>query len=577
MRLTDIKIGTRLAVLAIFFLFATLVVGFGGWYSLRQTDIHADAALQKAQMLEQAVDAARSSQVEFKKQVQEWKDLLLRGNDEASFDKYSKAFDHQEQVTQAELNKLKGLLVKLNLDSAQVDDSLKTHLELGVKYREALKQFDKANADSAHTVDALVKGMDRPPTEKINGIVSYVLAQTSQMMQGASEQARTEYRSANIFLGSTVLLAIVLGSVVTLWLVRSITVPLQRAVVIAETVAAGDLSTRHFEGSADETGHLINALQEMNQSLARIVSQVRTGTESIASGSSEIAQGNLDLSNRTEEQASSLEKTAAAVAELTETVRQNADNARQASTMADAASAVAQRGGEVVAQVVDTMGSINESSRKIVDIISVIDGIAFQTNILALNAAVEAARAGEQGRGFAVVASEVRTLAQRSAAAAKEIKELIGDSVAKVANGAKLVDQAGATMGEIVTSVRHVTDIIAEIAHASSEQTAGIGQIHDAVTEMDQTTQQNAALVEEAAAAADAMHSQADGLHDLVQTFKLGEGYSEAHVIKAPPPRRSVTHQRAAVVPSGSKLVAPASKAKQVAVGNKGPDDWEEF
>jgi len=268
-------------------------------------------------------------------------------------------------------------------------------------------------------------------------------------------------------------------------------------------------------------GQLMQALKDMNGSLAKIVGEVRSGTETIATASGQISRGNLDLSSRTEQQASSLEETASAMEELTGTVRQNSDNARQANTLALSASEVAVKGGAVVSQVVDTMGSINESARKIVDIIGVIDGIAFQTNILALNAAVEAARAGEQGRGFAVVATEVRNLAQRSAAAAKEIKTLIGDSVDKVVAGAKLVDQAGATMNEIVESVRHVTEIMSEITSASQEQTAGIEQVNQAISQMDQATQQNAALVEEAAAAAASMQDQAGSLVEVVGLFKL--------------------------------------------------------
>jgi methyl-accepting chemotaxis protein len=270
--------------------------------------------------------------------------------------------------------------------------------------------------------------------------------------------------------------------------------PLGHAVTVAETVAAGDLSAQIVVESRDEAGQLMHALREMNASLAKVVGEVRMGTELIATASGQIASGNQDLSSRTEEQASSLEETAASMEELTSTVKQNADNARQANQLAVSASEVAVKGGSVVSQVVNTMGSINASSKKIVDIIGVIDGIAFQTNILALNAAVEAARAGEQGRGFAVVASEVRSLAQRSAAAAKEIKTLIGDSVEKVEEGSKQVAEAGRTMDEIVGSVRRVTDIMGEITAASQEQTSGIEQINQAISQMDQVTQQNAAL-----------------------------------------------------------------------------------
>ncbi|MYN09712.1 methyl-accepting chemotaxis protein [Pseudoduganella aquatica] len=331
-------------------------------------------------------------------------------------------------------------------------------------------------------------------------------------------------------------LALLLGVAFAWRVTRSITAPIGHALQVARAVAAGDLTSQIKADTRCEAGQLLGALGEMNSSLARIVGEVRNGTGAIASASSQIASGNMDLSSRTEAQASALEQTASSMIELTTTVRNNSDNARQANELARSASAVAQRGGSVVSQVVDTMGSINASSRKIVDIIAVIDGIAFQTNILALNAAVEAARAGEQGRGFAVVASEVRNLAQRSASAAKEIKELIADSVEKVDVGAKLVEQAGSTMDEVVASVQRVSDIVGEITLANNEQTDGIEQINVAISQMDQTTQQNAALVEEAAAAAAAMQDQAGALKDVVSQFRLAEGPAQAR--HRPAPRR---------------------------------------
>ena len=341
------------------------------------------------------------------------------------------------------------------------------------------------------------------------------------LMDAAGNAASTESGQAriviNILAGITLLLSVAVG-----WLVsRSITRPLNEAVDVAKRVADGDLSTQVVIRSGDETGQLMGALKTMNDNLHHIVTQVRNGTGTIASASGEIARGNMDLSSRTEQQAGSLEETASAMEQLTSTVRQNADNARQANQLAVSASDVARQGGNVVGQVVDTMGAINASSKKIVDIIGVIDGIAFQTNILALNAAVEAARAGEQGRGFAVVASEVRSLAQRSAAAAKEIKTLIDDSVEKVGNGSKLVQQAGVTMDEVVASVRRVTDIVSAISGASQEQSAGIDEVGRAITLIDEGTQQNAALVEQSAAAAQSLQDQADQLMQVVSIFKL--------------------------------------------------------
>ncbi|MCP1574480.1 methyl-accepting chemotaxis protein-1 (serine sensor receptor) [Herbaspirillum rubrisubalbicans] len=336
------------------------------------------------------------------------------------------------------------------------------------------------------------------------------------------EQAQQRYQSLLVIMGVAMLAGLVVALLMGVLLVRAISRPLQRAVTVAQAVAAGDLTQRIEVHSQDETGQLMQALQQMNDNLQGIVGQVRLSTDTIATASGEIAHGNLDLSSRTEQQAGALEETASAMEQLTSTVRTNAENAQQAKQLAHSASEVAVRGGQVVRQVVDTMSSINQSSSKIVDIISVIDGIAFQTNILALNAAVEAARAGEQGRGFAVVASEVRSLAQRSAAAAKEIKVLIDDSVTRVGSGSALVAQAGATIDEVVHSVQQVSAVVTEISAAGQEQSQGIEEVNRAITQMDESTQQNAALVEQAAAAAQAMQEQAARLSAAVSVFRLG-------------------------------------------------------
>jgi methyl-accepting chemotaxis protein len=391
----------------------------------------------------------------------------------------------------------------------------------------------------------------------------------------SGRHAEETYRSTITWLMGLAALALVLGTVVAVWITRSITGPLRQAVDVARTVATGDLSATIEAHSADETGQLLQALRDMNEALVNIVGEVRHGTDTIASASQQIASGNADLSSRTEEQASSLEETASSMEELTSTVKQNADNARQANQFAVSASEVAAKGGAVMSEVVDTMGAINESARKIVDIIAVIDGIAFQTNILALNAAVEAARAGEQGRGFAVVASEVRSLAQRSAAAAKEIKVLIDNSVQKADAGSRLVDQAGTTMREVVDSIRRVTDIMGEISAASQEQTEGIGQVQLAISQMDQTTQQNAALVEEAAAASESLREQAAKLSQTVAVFRLDAAHGRAAPAALPKPNVAPLKKKPAVTAPAPAPAEPL-RAKRLASAGSG-DGWEEF
>jgi methyl-accepting chemotaxis protein len=357
--------------------------------------------------------------------------------------------------------------------------------------------------------------------EKWQAGLAALVASEKRQNEEATAAADDSYGFARNLMAGLSAAAVLFGVAIALVITRSITLPIQRAVSIAQTVAAGDLTSRIEVDGKDETSMLLAALKSMNDSLAKIVGRVRAGTETISMASREITVGNQDLSSRTEAQAGSLEETASSMEELTSTVKQNADNARQANSLAASASAVASKGGAVIAEVVDTMGAINASSRKIADIIGVIHGIAFQTNILALNAAVEAARAGEQGRGFAVVATEVRNLAHRSAAAAKEIKTLIGDSVAKVESGTRLVDQAGATMSEVVDSVRRVSEIISEITAASGEQSSGIEQVNQAIIHMDGVTQQNAALVEQSAAAAESLQDQAAELAEVVGKFVL--------------------------------------------------------
>ena len=570
MSLSNLRIAVRLAVLGLFFLASLLIVGVGGWRALVTTNAGSEAAMRQSAMLTEAVDTARSAQVEFKIQVQEWKNILLRGGDPAQLEKYTAQFKKSGEATNAELKKVNVILGKLQLPSPLVDEALKAHEDLGKNYLGALEKYDSANGDSYKIVDGLVKGMDRPPTKKIDEIVEFITKQSEALTARMNAERVSSERKATYQLAGILLVTVVVGALIMVWLVRSITQPLNEAVDIARVVASGDLSTQINVSGTDEIGVLLKSLKDMHDNLANVVGKVRAGTDAIALASTEIAQGNNDLSARTEEQASSLEETAASMEELTTTVKRNNDNANEASNLAGDASGVAVRGGDAVAQVINTMGSINESSRKIVDIIGVIDGIAFQTNILALNAAVEAARAGEQGRGFAVVASEVRNLAQRSAAAAKEIKELIGDSVDKVETGSRLVGQAGTTMDEVVSSVKRVTAIISEIAVASSEQNQGIDQINEAITQMDAVTQQNAALVEQAAAAAEAMQQQAISLAEAVSVFKINEGQVRA----APASRMAPARPPLRAVKPAQRVISTKPAAKPVPAGEP---DWEEF
>lgn len=451
----------------------------------------------------------------FKTQVQEWKNVLLRGQDPKALDRHWSAFRKIEQDVDATSRKLIAALPPGEA-KALVERFAAAHATMGMNYRKGFDAFVAAGFDPA-AGDAAVSGMDREPAKLLDASIDKIAADSSVV----STQAAADGRRASTI--SIVLMLAVCGASLcaSVLFSRTITRPIQRAVEVARAVAAGDLSRQFDARGKDETAQLLTALKDMQASLTTVVGEVRRSSESVASASSQIAQGNNELSQRTEKQAAALEETAASMEELNATVQQNADSTQHADQLAQDASAAATKGGEAVRQVADTMRSIDDSSKKIADIIGMIDGIAFQTNILALNAAVEAARAGEQGRGFAVVAGEVRSLASRSASASKDIKKLIDASVQRVDQGNALVRQASTTMTEVVASVQRLTGVMGEISSANTQQSAGVSQVGEAITQIDQATQQNAALVEESAAAAEGMRVQARHLVQAVAAFTV--------------------------------------------------------
>ncbi|OEZ90753.1 methyl-accepting chemotaxis protein [Duganella phyllosphaerae] len=573
MNISNLKIGTRLAAGFGIVLLLLLMVAGVAVSRIQNINAATDTMLEDRYV---KVTLTRGIQDEVNVQARYIRNATIGAKDPAEVTTSLAKLDDSVQINGKALEKLKAMI---NSDDGK--RQFAAMMEARTGYAQARDTAVKLLRDGkAEEAGQYVLKDLRPPQNKFFDSLKAMVALQEKMMQESAAEARNHGRvaiMATLVLSSiAALAAIVIGVIIT----RSITVPVNRAVEVARTVAAGDLTSRITVTTKDEIGMLLASLAEMNDNLKKIVGEVRHGTEEIATATTEVASGNMDLSSRTEEQASALEETASSMEELTSTVKQNGDNARQANQLAQSAAAVAVRGGEVVSQVVETMESINTSASKIVDIISVIDGIAFQTNILALNAAVEAARAGEQGRGFAVVASEVRNLAQRSASAAKEIKVLIGDSVDKVEAGNKLVSTAGVTMDEVVSSVQRLTSIVGEITAASREQEVGIEQINQAITSMDTVTQQNAALVEEAAAATSALQEQAGKLAQAVSVFKLDETASPSVA-----PVRTMARPVAAVKPAGKAPVrqlasvprsAPAASAvKASAKANE--TEWEEF
>ncbi|HJV85137.1 MAG TPA: methyl-accepting chemotaxis protein [Noviherbaspirillum sp.] len=520
MNLRTVKIGARLAigfgiilVLVVCVLLADIVISANGRKTQNEGLKHASAKSAVAGAMRSAVLEGGIAM----------RNVGLQYSTPDMLREEAKAKAQRQRFTEAEQKLLSlGLTAEEKAIVARIDELNK---KTDAPFAEAIQRVkDYANESAGKLISTQIDSLNHQAIAEIDKLVG--------MQQKAIDQLLTDSEAAGRRLTFLLLamgvVTLITGAALSVVTTRSITGPLQDAVGLAKRVAAGKLGTPVTISGKDETSELLHALRDMDESLSQIVRQVRIGTDQIGNASGEISSGNADLSARTESQASALEETASSMEQLTGTVRHNAENAQQANQLVQSASDSATKGGVVVGQVVETMGSIKDSSRKIVDIIGVIDGIAFQTNILALNAAVEAARAGEQGRGFAVVAAEVRNLAQRSASAAKEIKDLISDSVRKVESGNALVDDAGRQMEEIVAAVKHVADIMNEITEASQEQSVGIEEVNRAIATMDEMTQHNAALVEQAAAAAAAMQSQASELAQTVAAFELGAGSQPA-------------------------------------------------
>ncbi|WP_462387896.1 methyl-accepting chemotaxis protein [Acidovorax sp. Q11] len=512
MKLSNLSVGLRLgASFGAILLITALIAATGMW---------------RIASLQNASERVATQEIEQQTLVEDWaSDIRLNW---VRTEAFLKAIDrdYMDKLTADTQATATGMEAKVKRIEALVQGEQARGLLAAIAtarqaYNDKLAEIRELHRGGEPNVPAMVDKDLRPLADKyLKSLDDLRRAMGTQLAEGQADTSALA-KASQVLLGVGTLIAVALGALLAFTVTRSIVRPVQRGKEAAENIADGDLTHPIEANGNDETGQLLQALATMQSRLASIVGNVRHNAEGVATASTEIASGNNDLSARTEQQASALQETAASMEQLGSTVRQNADNARQANQLAMNASTVAQQGGDVVAEVVTTMKGINDSSKKIADIISVIDGIAFQTNILALNAAVEAARAGEQGRGFAVVAGEVRSLAQRSAEAAKEIKGLIGTSVERVERGTALVDKAGATMSEVVASIRRVTDIMGEISAASSEQSQGVSQVGEAITQMDQATQQNAALVEQSAAAADSLKTQAGQLVDAVAVFRL--------------------------------------------------------
>jgi methyl-accepting chemotaxis protein-1 (serine sensor receptor) len=580
MSLMNLSVRARL-VLLLAFVNALLLAAAGyAWYAIARLNTQLESTISVQNQVEDVGDLSRRAQLDFKIQVQEWKNILIRGHDPELFAQYLKAFNDRSAKVRLSLSRLGTQAKALDLPATFADKALAEHDELDKKYLAAIKSFRAGDAASTLEVDKAVRGIDRAATDHIDELVKVVRQQGDRLAAQVTKDAASEKTILVTGLMLLVLCSAVVSTVAGWITIMAITRRLTRATEVAKAVAEGNLTAQVDPGRKDELGRLLYSLREMNGSLSGIVGRVRQAAELVATASNQIAAGNAELSTRTEEQASSLEETASSIEQMTAAVGQNAHNASQANELAVSAAQIAKRGGLAVEDVVRMMEGIQASSRKIGEIIGVIDSIAFQTNILALNAAVEAARAGEQGRGFAVVASEVRNLAKRSADAAKEIKALITDSVERADAGARMAGDAGKTMSEVVSSVHRVSSIIGEIAAATEEQSSGIVQVNQAVGELDKVTQSNASLVEESTAASEQLKRLAGEMADTVAIFKI---VANAPALVAPDQQEEQFRPAPAVRGAGSSAFRPrhsladAAKARALASSQVRDEEWKQF
>jgi methyl-accepting chemotaxis protein-1 (serine sensor receptor) len=512
-----------------------LILGVQSMFAQQQQSSRLDRALDEATLATQAAEASDMAALHFKIQVQEWKNVLLRGHEKKDFDRYLAAFQKEHTAVQKALDRCRTAFVRLGLDTAPVDGARNEHNALREKYLEAIKLFDDKVPTAYREVDKAVRGIDRKPTEDIDKLSEIVDKALAQRFEEARNDAASGQKVAAAVTVLALLIAVFVSILLGSLLIRGISAQLAKAVMAADAVASGDLTLRVVSGGRDEIGHVLQKLQAMTDSLVAVVSEVQVGSHEISAASREIAAANIDLSARTEEQAAAIEETSSTMEELTATVRQNNTNTHEVKSLMEHTNSIATRGSDSMNQLVESMDRIHGGSRRISEIIGVIDGIAFQTNILALNAAVEAARAGEQGRGFAVVAAEVRSLAQRSAASAREIKALILESVSHVEDGTARVKGASDAIGEMASGVDRASTLMTDIAGTTSEQTTGIEQVNQTIVQMEQVTQQNAAMVEQASAAAQSLSEQAERFLHLIARFRLPEGAAKSATGSNPP------------------------------------------